>query len=136
MAHKLVSHVIRNQRFFVHKINDITFHKRLFCIFDIDKPFELNLMYKELSKSLEFAPIIGGKGGAQLQEKIDLETEYKFRFETDKECIYNINEIKIKKELIDEMLIGFTEDMMLEHNRKMLKKLENFSQSRSKKFNI
>jgi hypothetical protein len=61
MAHKLVSHVIKNQRFFVYKINDISFRERMFCIFDTEQPYELTLNYKELTKSLEVAPIIGGK---------------------------------------------------------------------------
>jgi len=136
MAYKLVSHVIRSQRFFVYKINDISFRERLFCILDTEQPFELSLKYKELSKSLEIAPIIGAKGGFQLQERTDLEKEYKFRFETAEECQHNIDEIKKKKDLIDEMLVGFTEDMMLDHNRKMLKKIGQFSQPRPKKFNI
>jgi hypothetical protein len=135
MAYKLVNHVIRNQRFFVHKIHEVTYRKRLFCIFDTDLPFELSIRYKKLSKSLKIAPIIGGNGFL-LHEKTDLEKEYNFRFETEKECKHNIDEIKKKKDLIDEMLVGFTEDMMLEHNRKMLKKLEQFSEPKSKKFNI
>jgi len=130
MAYKLVSHVIRSKRFFVHKINYVTYHERLFCILDTEQPFELRLKYKEMSKSMEMAPIIGGKGGFQLQERTDLETEYKFRFETEEECKYNIDEIKKKKVLIDEMLIGFTEDMMLEHNKKMLKKIKEINNNK------
>ena len=137
MAHKLVSHVIRNQRFFVHKIHDISFRERLFCILDTEQPFELSLRYKELSKSLEVAPIIGGKGGFQLQERTDLEKVYKFRLETAEECQYHIDEVQKKRTLIDEMLVGFTEDMMLEHNRKMLKKVNEFNaQPQRRKFNI
>ncbi len=137
MAYKLISHVIRKQRFFVHKIHDISYRERLFCILDTEQPFELSLIYKEMNKSFEFAPnIIGGKSGFQMQEKTDLEKEYRFRFETEEECKHNIYEIKKKKDLIDEMLVGFTEDMMLDHNRKMMKNIEKFSQPRPKKFNI
>ena len=136
MAYKLVSHVIRGQRFFVHKINHVSFYERLFCILDTERPFEFILGYKELSKSLELAPIIGGKGGFQLQEKTDLERIYSFRFETAEECQRNIDDVQKKKQLIDEMLIGFTEDMMLDHNRKMLQKLEEFNKPKPKKFNI
>jgi hypothetical protein len=135
MAYKLVSHVINRQRFFVHKINDITYRERLFCILDTEQPFELSLRYKELSKSMELAPVIAPKGGLVMQERTDLETEYKFRLSTEEECKKHIEVIQNKRDLIDEMLIGFTEDMMLEHNRKMLKKLENFNQSR-KRFNV
>jgi hypothetical protein len=124
MSFKLINHVIRNQRFFVYKINDISYRERLFCILDTERPFELTLRYKELGKSLDLAPIfVGGKAGFQLQEKTDLEKIYWFRFETAEECQKNIDEIKIKKELIDEMLDGFTEDMMLDHNRKMMQKI-------------
>ncbi len=132
MAYKLVSHVICKQRFFVHKIQNVSFHERLFCILDTELPFELNIGYKEMSKSLEVAPIIGGKGGFQLQEKTNLQTDYTFRLETAESCQKHIDDIQRKKELIDEMLVGFTEEMMLEHNRKMLKRLDSFNDIRKK----
>lgn len=127
MAYKLVSHLVGKKRFFVYKINDISFHERLFCIFDKEYPFELNISYKEMSKKLELAPNIGGKGGFQLQESTSLETNYRFRFETEDECQKHIDEVKKKKQLIDEMLINFTDDMMCEYNKKMIKKIENFN---------
>jgi hypothetical protein len=134
MAHKLVSHVIMKQRFFVYKINEISFRKRLFCILDPELPFVLNLKYKELNNSLEFSPIIGGNGTFQLREKTNVEKVYNFRFKTMEECQHNIDEIQKKKFLIDEMLIGFTENILLEHNRKMLKKIK--PEPTQKKYNI
>ena len=110
MTYKLVIHVIRNQRFFVYKINDISFRRRLFCIFDKKQPFELSIDYRELTKSLEVTPINGKRAGVLFQERIY--KRYSFRFETEEECKFNLDEIKKKKELIDKMLIGFTTDML------------------------
>jgi hypothetical protein len=136
MAYKLVSHVIDRQRFFVYKINDISFHERLFCIFDTEKPYRLSLMYRELSKSTGFTPVIGVHGKNVIHEKTEFEKVYNFRMSTAEECKYHINEVQEKKKLIDEMIIGFTEDMMLEHNRKMLNKLNNFQLRSRKNFKV
>ncbi len=136
MAFKLVNHIIRGQRFFVYKINEISYRERVFCIFDKELPFELSLRYKELSKSMEVAPIIGAKGGFQLQEKTNLEKTYNFRFESSEECQHNIDEVNKKKELIDEMLTEFTEDMMLLYNKKMFQKLNKNLLVKSGKFKI
>lgn len=128
MAHKLVSHVICKQRFFVYKINNVNFSERLFCIFDKDKPYELSVEYKELSTSLEAAPIIGGKGGGfQLQQKIDTEKYYSFRLSTKEECQKHINEIEKKRELINDLLINFTNELMIEYNKKTVKEINNFN---------
>lgn len=119
MAHKLISHVINGNRFFVYKIKNIGYRERLFCILDTDKPYRLYIDYKELSTSLEFAPFIGLKGGFQLQEKTNTETKYVYRLETEEECKHHIAEVDKKRKIIDDMLTKFNNDVLLEYDIKI-----------------
>ncbi len=122
MNYKLISHVVRNHQFLVYKIHKVSYHERLFCILDTEQPFELSLIYKEPNTFLECSPIIGARGGFQLQEKINFEKTYIFRFETEEECKCNTNEIEKKKDIISKILADFTDSMMLDHNKKTLKR--------------
>lgn len=104
MSHKLIHHIIGTKRFFVYKINEVYFQKRLFCIFDKNKPFELTIVYKEMNKSTEMGPVVvGGKLGFFLYDSVNFETEYVFRL-TEDECKENIDEIKKKRILVNEQL--------------------------------
>lgn len=135
MAYKLISHVVRDQRFLVYKIGDFYYHKRLFRILDPFKPYELFIEYKELSKTLDISPImVGGHAGFHFQNTLDLQKVYKFRL-SEKECFDHIQDIKNKKELIDNMLENFTNDMMIQYNRKMLKQIKDFNDQNKKGLN-
>jgi hypothetical protein len=113
MNHKLITHIIRDKRFAVYKINKVRFNERLFCIFDTDKPWELGIDYQELTKSFELSPIIAGKSsGFVVKDKIDLEKKYSFRFETEEECQKHVNEIEQKRKLIDDILENYNKDMI------------------------
>lgn len=105
MTHKLISHTIGSNRFFVYKINEISCRKRLFCILNRNFPFELKLVYKEMNESSKIGPVfLGGNIGFHLRDEIKFEKEYFFRFETLQECNYNIDEIEKKKKIIDDMI--------------------------------
>jgi len=135
MSFKLISHVIRGQRFFVYKINEVYYRHRLFCVLDKEYPFELIVKYKELSKSTEIAPFLGGLSplqighvGFQFQEKTDLHKDYFFRYATTEECKFQINEVKKKKDIVEQMLTQLTETVTLEQTNKSVPRIEKVSQ--------
>jgi hypothetical protein len=145
MAHKLINHIIQKQRFFVYKINRVSFRERLFCIKDTELPYELTLNYKELGTEFRIAPII--KRGLVINElrlsnpfhsnspfhsnnyneysayEVNtFEKTYKFRLESEEQCQKNIDEIKKKKDLIDNMMSNFTNEMLATYNKEMVEK--------------
>lgn len=99
MNYKCITHLIKNKRFFVYKINSIWYRERSFCILDKKLPFELFLKYKESNIAIGF-----------LFDTFEHEKYYNFRFATREECLYNLDSVKKKKEIIDEMLVNFNND--------------------------
>jgi len=121
MSYKLISHVIKGHRFFVYKINKISYRERVFCILDQKQPFELTISYAELTTATKLEPVLGGKGGFVLTDTLDFEKIYSFRMSSKEECQQNINEIEKKKVIVDEIITRLTTDIILDHNKKLPK---------------
>jgi hypothetical protein len=115
MAHKLISQIINQNRFFVYKIIDISYRQRLFCIFDSELPCEMQLSYKEINTRNTLSPILGG-GKIQFvfNKETDTEKLYEFRM-TEDDCKKIINEVNEKQKMINDILNGYSNDLIKQY---------------------
>jgi len=106
MDFKLINHVIKGTRFFVHKIDNISYNERLFKIFDKDKPYLLTIYYNETDTVIN----------TNIKR-------YFARISTEKECILHIDNIKYKKQIINKFLDKINEDIFDNNCKKIASEL-------------
>ncbi len=96
MSFKSLIHIINGKHFFVKRIIDFSHKERYFSFFDLERPFNFKIIYKELSTESEIRlninPYI-------FSDKVKLEKEYNFNL-SEQECLDNIKEIENKRKII------------------------------------
>jgi hypothetical protein len=102
---KLLNHVIKGQRFYIHKIIDVSYRKRSFCILDRDLEYELTVTYKQLTavRDMDFALGLGFIGYI-FTDTVRPYNDYKIRLSSLEECEQNISDIDRKKEIRSKFL--------------------------------
>lgn len=89
----------------VGRIISVDCRQRLFCIFDRNLPYQLDITYYKpsVSTSLGINPIIGGNGGIMLaNETVHKQNEnLNYRYKTEREVELICNEINEKKKLLE-----------------------------------
>jgi len=97
-----IFHQIGEHKFKITKILQCTHRERLFCILDTDKPWVLDIRYKELNERIKLNPIIGGtNGGFVLSSETVPYTNYSIRLD-EKECMHHYDQIMRKKKYLAE----------------------------------
>lgn len=82
----------------VAKVVDMSYHKRLFMIFNRTHPYTLHITYSEPIERLKPAPVIGGQGGTALVKQVDLTQYITKRYKTLDEAENEIKEIMKKQD--------------------------------------
>ena len=82
----------------VAKVINLSYHKRLFMIFDRTHPYTLQITYSEPIERLMAAPVIGGQGGTAIVKQVDLTQYITKRYTTLDEVENEISEIIKKQE--------------------------------------
>lgn len=117
MEYKLINHVIKSERFFVHRMSNVNmFSSKLY------NKFVLSFIHKELDTRFQLSPYLSwigfGLGGFQLQTVTSLSKKYNFYMDTEEECKKHLDEITKKKEMVDKLLLNFSDIETLEKNLK------------------
>lgn len=88
----------------VRKVIEIYYRKRLFCILDREYKYKLIIEYSNPRSNLTITPMItfGGQVGVAYTRIYEESSLMTLRFKTEKEVKNEINEIKIKQNLISE----------------------------------
>ena len=103
---------ISHNKFNVRKIIEFNKLKRMFCVFEKDKPYELNLIYEEPHMINDYTPIFGLAGApsarSSFQEHVQcmFHTRYSHTMEyttrmTESECDKEIKKIEKLKKIIE-----------------------------------
>jgi hypothetical protein len=100
----------------VGKILNVRYDKRAFCIFDKDRPYILEIVYKELHTNVDAAPVISGgfhgpSFGLGLYDRTHLQALIRYRGSQD-EIYDQIRQINDKMKRLDEISQKFR-DMLL-----------------------
>lgn len=111
MSYKVISHKIHDKVFRIYKIKEVWTRERFFCILDKDKPYEIGIKYKELNKDLSISPIIGGHGGFVVNETMNENKIYMFRFAHKQETEKHKEEILLKQLWISEIIDKLNSDL-------------------------
>lgn len=88
----------------VRKVIKIDYRKRLFCIFDTEYKYSLEMEYLNPRSELSAAPVItsGGHCGTGFYNEYIETSEMTLRYKTEKEVIDEIDEIKKIQKLISQ----------------------------------
>lgn len=101
---RLLYHNVGNVRFDVGTIADLGTYKRLFCIFDRDKPYELVVKsYEPHTEDRAQPTFIDGKVGFTFQRSHELYKRSYFRVPSLADCHQHIREIRQKQAQLDQI---------------------------------
>ena len=109
MKYKLLNHVIQTKRFFIYKINAVSFEPRI-ALFDKKYPFVLTVDYREFNQDGRI-PLLAGVAPGIILNSFNLShvKEYKFYLQNENECQFHVEKINKKKMQIEEFLDKFSE---------------------------
>ena len=86
----------------VFKIKKINYRKRLFCIFDRDYPYTLEIEYDEPNEYYTLAPVFGGnRSSSAIVKQVDLTQIITKRYKTEFEIKIELNELEHKQNKIN-----------------------------------
>ena len=82
----------------VAKIKSIDFRKRVFCIFDKDLPYTLDIKYYEPKQHTSIAPTFTGRGvGFTVVTETKVYQNITKRYSTQEECMKEVHDIHEKQ---------------------------------------
>lgn len=85
----------------ISKIKSMTYRRRLFCIFEKDYPFTLEIIYKEPKTEIRINPVLAGNNvGAGLHQYTSFTQIITKRYKCENDVFDEIKEIKRKEELM------------------------------------
>lgn len=109
-----ILHKIGNKSFQVHKIIETASYKRIFRVFDRDKPYELYIRYYE-PENMPTTNIIFVPGFLGLANNKSTKDFY-FRFKTKQECLSEKEKIDTKKTILQKEFDNFQKNIFDKYN--------------------
>lgn len=110
---RLIYHTVGNIRFDVGTITRVEMRKRLFCIFDRDRPYVLTVTTFEPHQSTDVQPaFVDGKIGFTLQNTYEPYKRRHFRVISREACQEYVWEIEEKQKKLDQIEAQYREQML------------------------
>ncbi len=97
----------------VRKVMKISYHERLFCLFDRDYPYSLTIKYYNPHSSLSIAPVFGGRGGFAVTSEFEESSLVTNRYMHLEDVEADIREIKKLQDIIAQYDLEQNEKMKL-----------------------
>ena len=86
----------------IAKVMSLAYRKRLFCIFDREYPFTLQITYNEPKTVTTASPVFGKhNGGVVLHRHTEQEQLITKRYMSEKDVVAEINEITKRQQLLE-----------------------------------